>query len=92
MPRKRHTDDAPATPPAPILPALDIHQDGIYRPVQIAAALGLGARALRGEWRAGRLRVIRRCNKNFLVGRDVLEWLSTGALPAPRRAEMDGVK
>jgi hypothetical protein len=75
------------------LPALDIRPDGVYRPAQIQAALGLGGRALRAEWRAGRLRVVRRCNRNFLLGRDVLEWLDSGALPTPRRlAEMNGVK
>jgi hypothetical protein len=92
MPRKRHTDDAPSTPPAATLPALDIRPDGVYRPAQIQQALGLGGRALRAEWRAGRLRVCRRCGRNFLLGRDVLEWLTSGTLPAPRRAEMNGVK
>jgi hypothetical protein len=82
---RRRTDDAPSTPPAPILPILAIDRDGIYRATEIQTALKLGARALRAEWRAGRLRVIRRCNKNFLLGSDILEWLSAGALPSPRR-------
>jgi hypothetical protein len=94
MPRNhRHSDNAPSTPPASILPALDIRPDGIYRPAQIQAALGLGARALRAEWRAGRLRVVRRCNKNYLIGRDVLDWLDSGELPSPRRrTECNGTK
>jgi hypothetical protein len=78
MPRR----DALATP---ILPVLDIKADGIYRPAQIQQALGLGASALRGEWRGGRLRIIRRCNKNFLLGKDILNWMDSGELPSPAK-------
>jgi hypothetical protein len=90
---RKCSDDATPTLPAPILPALAIDPHGIYRPAQIQAALGLGGRALRAEWRAGRLRIVRRCNRNFILGSDVLAWLDAGTLPAPRRrAERNGVK
>jgi hypothetical protein len=92
MSRKR-SDDATPTLPALILPALAIDPNGIYRASQIQAALGLGARALRGEWREGRLRIVRRCNRNFILGSDILAWLDAGTLPASRRrAERNGVK
>lgn len=70
---------------APILPALDIRPDGIYRPAQVIQALGLRASSLRSEWRAGRLRSVRRCGRNYLLGRDILAWLSGGAVPPPKR-------
>jgi hypothetical protein len=93
MPRRRRTDDATPTLPAPILPALAIDPNGVYRASQIQAALELGARALRAEWREGRLRIVRRCNRNFILGSDILAWLDAGTLPAPRRrAERNGVK
>jgi hypothetical protein len=91
MPRPRSPQEDEQKEAAPILPALAIDPNGIYRASQIQAALGLGSRALRAEWRAGRLRIVRRCNRNFLLGRDVLEWLNSGVLPAPgRRAETNG--
>jgi hypothetical protein len=67
----------------PTLPALDIHPDGIYRPADVIRALGLRVSSLRTEWRRGRLRIVRRCGKNYLIGRDILAWLDTGELPSP---------
>lgn len=73
-----------ATPPAlPIGPAIAIDPNAVYRPEQIRAALGLGASALRAEWRRGALRIIRRCNRNFLLGKHILAWLEGGELPSP---------
>jgi hypothetical protein len=73
----------PARPSAPILPALDIRPDGVYLPNQVIEALKLRASSLRSEWRAGRLRIVRRCGKNYVLGRDLLRWLDTGELPSP---------
>lgn len=88
--RKRTIDkaDAPDESDAPqvavtIAPTLDIRADGIYRPEQVRAALGLGSSALRAEWRAGRLRIVRRCKRNYIIGRDLIAWLDAGELPSP---------
>ena len=83
--RRRHTTtDALDTPPAlPIAPALDLRPEAVYLPAQIVAALGLRASSLRSEWRAGRLRIVRRCGRNFLLGKDILSWLDAGALASP---------
>jgi hypothetical protein len=61
-----------------------IDPNAVYRPQQVIAALGLRGSSLRSEWRAGRLRVVRRCGKNYLLGRDLLAWLDAGELPARR--------
>jgi hypothetical protein len=71
--------------PAEIVPALLIDLHAVYRAATIQLALGLGSRALRAEWRAGRLRIVRRCNRNFILGKDLLAWLDKGELPAPNR-------
>jgi hypothetical protein len=55
-----------------------IHPCGIYTPRFVQAALGLRASSLRSEWRAGRLRVVKRCGRNFLLGKDVIAWLDAG--------------
>jgi hypothetical protein len=65
------------------LPTLDLRVDGIYTPAQVITALGLRGSSLRTEWRRGRLRVVRRCGKNYLLGRDILRWLDAGELPSP---------
>lgn len=72
-------------------PALDIKPNAVYLPSQIRTALHLRASSLRTEWRRGRLRIIRRCGRNYLLGRDVLEWLAGGELPSPakRRSSSD---
>jgi hypothetical protein len=82
-PSAKHVTANGATPVPPIAPALAIDPNGVYRPEVIQAALGLGASALRAEWRRGALRIIRRCNRNFILGRDVLRWLDAGELPSP---------
>jgi hypothetical protein len=93
MPRRRTQTDTVDASPSPIVPALLIEANAVYRTATIQVALGLGARALRAEWRAGRLRIVRRCNRNFIIGRDVLAWLDSGELPSPRRrTECNGVK
>jgi hypothetical protein len=74
---------AEQTKPPPIAPALDLSPTAIYRPDDVIRALGLRASSLRTEWRAGRLRIIRRCGKNYLLGRDLLRWLDGGELPSP---------
>jgi hypothetical protein len=71
-------------------PALDLRLDGIYTPAQVTVALGLRASSLRTEWRRGRLRVVRRCGKNYLLGRDILAWLDGGELCRQQR-ENNGV-
>jgi hypothetical protein len=73
------------------LPALVIDANAVFLPHQVQAALGLRASSLRTEWRRGRLRVIRRCGRNFLLGRDVLAWLDGGELKraAPVNGEAD---
>ena len=57
-----------------------IDPNAIYRPAEVIAALGLRSSSLRTEWRAGRLRIVRRCGRNFLLGKDVLSWLDAGEL------------
>jgi hypothetical protein len=57
-----------------------VHPDAVYRPAEVIAALGLRGSSLRTEWRAGRLRIVRRCGRNFLLGKDVLAWLDAGEL------------
>lgn len=70
--------------PSPaIAPSLAIRADSVYRADVVRAILGLGANALRAEWRAGRLRILRRCNRNFILGRDLIAWLDGGELPSP---------
>jgi hypothetical protein len=76
--------DANGTPPAVSAP-FHIDPNAVYRPQQVIAALGLRGSSLRSEWRAGRLRVVRRCGKNYLLGRDLLAWLYAGELPARRQ-------
>jgi hypothetical protein len=77
------------TPALPIMPALELRPDAVYLPRQVIAALGLRASSLRSEWRAGRLRIVRRCGHNFLLGRDILAWLDGSELlsPAARKRE-----
>jgi hypothetical protein len=60
--------------------SFEISPTGIYSTGAVIAALGLRASSLRTEWRAGRLRVVRRCGKNYLLGKDVLAWLDGGEL------------
>ena len=84
MPRRKRPA-AGAAPPGTTLPALDIRPEGVYRPEQIRAAPGLRASSLRTEWRHGRLRIVRRCGRNYLLGRDVLAWLAAGEVPPPTR-------
>jgi hypothetical protein len=72
-----------------IQPALDLKPDAIYLPSQVIAALQLRSSSLRSEWRAGRLRVLRRCGKNYLLGRDILVWLNGGELPSPSNRNGD---
>lgn len=74
-----------APSPSPIVPALDLRPDGVYLPRQVQAALGLRASSLRTEWRRGRLRIVRRCGRNYLLGRDVLAWLAGGEVVPPRK-------
>jgi hypothetical protein len=83
MPKKQAHADAQTPVTSPVVPSLDIRPDGVYLPTQIRVALGLKSSSLRTEWRHGRLRVIRRCGKNYLLGRDVLEWLNGGEVPSP---------
>lgn len=78
MPRRAKIADPPAAPPA-----IALRADGIYPMALVRAALALGAGALRREWRAGRLRILRRCNRNFILGRDLIAWLDGGELPSP---------
>jgi hypothetical protein len=84
MPRQRSKPAEDAPPPS-TAPALDIRPDGIYRTETVMAALGICRASIRKEWREGRLRVVRRCGKNYLIGRDVLAWLDGGELPSPSR-------
>jgi hypothetical protein len=89
MPRKCRAESgaAEAAPPlpSPIMPALDIRPDGVYLAEQIRTALRLRASSLKSEWRRGTLRVVRRCGRNFYLGRDLLDWLNRGELAAPER-------
>jgi hypothetical protein len=65
---------------------LAIVPNAVYLPDQIIAALKLRASSLRTEWRAGRLRVVRRCGRNYLLGCDVLAWLDGGEVKPHRPA------
>jgi hypothetical protein len=73
-----------------VLPPFVIDPHAVYRPEQVRQALGLRASSLRTEWRAGRLRFVRRCGKNFLLGKDVLAWLDGGPLKPPARPACNG--
>jgi hypothetical protein len=85
--RRRNAERAAAngaTPAALLIgPALAIDPNAVYRPEALRAALGLGASALRAEWRRGALRIIRRCNRNYILGKDIIAWLDGGELPSP---------
>jgi hypothetical protein len=81
QPAASAAEPAPPSPPPPFV----IELSAVYRPAAVIAALGLRASSLRSEWRAGRLRIVKRCGKNYLLGRDVLAWLDGGELPAPTR-------
>jgi hypothetical protein len=48
---------------AVILPALAVDPNGVYRPAQVIAALGLCSTSLRTAWRRGELRIVRRCGR-----------------------------
>lgn len=79
MPRPRLSpstveDPAPPIPSSPFV----IDPNAVYLPGQVRAALGLRASSLKSEWRAGRLRVVKRCGRNFLLGKDLLAWLDGG--------------
>jgi hypothetical protein len=67
-------------------PPFIIDPNGVYRSEWVQRALGLRGSSLRTEWRKRRLRVIRRCGKNFLLGRDILAWLDGGELKPRREA------
>jgi hypothetical protein len=82
---KQREQSAPTTALPSTTPVLDIRLDGVYLPRQIIAALGLRSSSLRSEWRAGRLRIVRRCGRNYLIGKDVLSWLVGGELVSPAR-------
>lgn len=83
--RRRTTAEPCPVPPLPILPALDLSPTAIYRPEQIRAALGLRASSLRTEWRRGRLRIVRRCGRNYIFGKDLLTWLDAAELVSPAK-------
>jgi hypothetical protein len=80
---KRRKESSDSIPADLILPALDIKPEAVYRPEQVRVALALRASSLRREWRAGRLRVVRRCGRNYIIGRDLLRWLDGGELLSP---------
>jgi hypothetical protein len=84
MPRARKAPDEKAPTPL-IAPAMLIDAHAVYRAAAVQAALGFGSRALRAEWRAGRLRIVRRCNRNFIIGKDLLNWLDSGELLSPSK-------
>jgi hypothetical protein len=85
MPKPSRNGHAALEPAAtPILPVLDIRPDAVYTPRQVIAALGLRASSLRTEWRAGRLRIVRRCGHNYLLGKDIIAWLDGGELRRQR--------
>ena len=76
MPRK-----AKENPPAADKPLGRVIEDqGVYRLAELTALLGLRKSSLSREVRERRLRVVRRCGCYFFIGRDVLEWLRTGAV------------
>jgi hypothetical protein len=68
-----------------IVPALRIEPHSVYRGATIQAVLGIGARPLRAEWRTGRLRIVTRCNRNLVLGKDLLSWLDGGELQSPAK-------
>ena len=91
MPRRRQPEAGAAEPASPSpMPPFVIDPNGVYLAEQIRAALRLRASSLKSEWRRGRLRVVRRCGRNFYLGRDLLAWLDSGELPAPSRRPQPG--
>ncbi|HEY7427431.1 MAG TPA: hypothetical protein VH682_24570 [Gemmataceae bacterium] len=84
MARPKHIDDpAPAVLGGPFI----IDPSAAYKPAEVIAGLGLRASSLRSEWRAGRLVIRRRCGRNFILGADLLAWLTAddAELASPRR-------
>jgi hypothetical protein len=81
MPRTRVEQSSGVLDPTPPRSTpFVIDPNAVYLPGEVIAALGLRSSSLRTEWRHGRLRVVRRCGRNFLLGRDVLAWLDGGEL------------
>lgn len=68
-----------------IAPILDIQPNGVYRASQIQSALGLGGKAIHAEWKKGRIRILRRCNRNFILGKDIIAWLDGGEMLSPAK-------
>ena len=58
-----------------------IHREAVYSLSHLRSLLGLAVSTIKAERRAGRLRVGRRGNKYFCLGKWVLEWLEAGELP-----------
>ena len=90
MPRKSRMEAPPPVPAPLIAPVLNLLAEAVYLPEQIRIALRLRASSLRSEWRAGRLRIVRRCGRNFILGRDLLHWLEGGDLPSPAQKHGNG--
>jgi hypothetical protein len=70
--RRRNTEREEAPP------AVVIEPNAIYRPQLLATMLGITVGGLRDEWKAGRLRMVKRLGFCFILGRDVLAWLDAG--------------
>jgi hypothetical protein len=62
----------------PVLPPVVIDSRGVYQPAWIQQALGLPRSTLRREIRLGRLAVVKRSGRYFILGRQLLDWLEAG--------------
>ena len=68
----------PVAPPAAAGAPLTLHDDAVFTLEQLRQALGLRARTLPREVRAGRLTVCKRAGRYFVLGLDVKKWLRGG--------------
>lgn len=70
---------APSLPPPPHV----IDPRAIYWVDTLQATLRLRKSSVRREWKAGRLRVGKRCGRLFVLGNWLREWLLQGELRRP---------
>ena len=73
----------PVSPPA--VPVID--ENAVYFVDTLQAIFRLRKSTIRREWRAGRLRISKRCGRYYVLGVWVLSWLRNGeVLPGKARS------
>jgi len=64
-------------PPTAYVPAPVIDPNQVFSLSQAAATLGLAKTSLPREIRARRLIAYRRCGRNYILGKDLLNWITS---------------